>query len=824
MARTDPRIMAVLGPTNTGKTHLAIERLAAHASGMIGLPLRLLAREVYDRVVAIKGAGHVALITGEERIVPAGARWFACTTEAMPVARDVALVAIDEAQLGAHPERGHVFTDRILNARGREETLILGSDTLRPVLRRLLPEAEIVARPRFSTLRYSGAKKLSRLPPRSAIVAFTVEDVYAIAEQLRRLRGGAAVVMGALSPRTRNAQVAMFQSGEVDYLVATDAIGMGLNLDVDHVAFAGLGKFDGHRSRRLSVAEMAQIAGRAGRHQRDGTFGEMIQPGARTAMTPEEIERIEAHRFEPVEQLCWRNADLDRSNLPALIASLERRPNAPALRPAPEAEDLAVLRRLATDPAVAADSADAVDRLWSLCGVPDFRDLGIEPHARFLAGLWQHLGTGSGLIPDERIAAEIARLDRIEGDIATLSARLAGIRSWAYIAQRADWLADPEHWSGRARAVEERLSDTLHERLRQAFVDRRARALHRMRGDGHGGNAVAIDEDRVTIAGEAIGVIDGFRFVVDAAARGVDRRRLLAAGEARITAELATRVAALRASSDQAFAIIDEAGVVPAIGWNGIRVASLLPGKGLLRPVVKLVPELRALDQAPEHPVRGRIEAWLCSHIADRLGALVAAQDMLRDAATPAPLRAVLAPLLDHGGALPRRDLARALDPLSPPERIQLRRCGVTVGTVDVFFGTVIKPAPLRLLAVLDAVRQQGPMPPLPPANAVLIDHRYPGFRWLGSRGVRVDLAERILRAQHGLRQGRQRFAPDPALATSLGLSSAEFARLLAQAGFNTGADGKTRWHRPRPAARPAATPPPGHPFAALAVLVRADD
>ena len=404
--RGDSLVRAILGPTNTGKTHLAIERMCAHSSGVIGFPLRLLAREVYERVVAMKGANQVALITGEERIVPQGARYVLCTAESMPVVtgrddrahegifpRDFAFTAIDEAQLGMDPERGHVFTDRMLRARGREETLILGSDTLRPLIRQLLPEAEIVSRPRFSTLRYAGSAKLSRLPPRSAIVAFSAEQVYALAEMLRRFKGGSAVVMGALSPATRNAQVAMFQRGEVDYLVATDAIGMGLNMDVRHVAFAGLEKFDGRRDRRLTISEMAQIAGRAGRHQKDGSFGTLGLGGeSAPAISDEEIAAIEEHRFRPLDFLYWRSSELDFTDVGTLIASLEAKSDDPLLRPAPLAIDLAVLKLLAEDPAVRV-RADAghVRRLWAACGLPDFRKTGPEQHARLVARLFEFL-------------------------------------------------------------------------------------------------------------------------------------------------------------------------------------------------------------------------------------------------------------------------------------------------------------------------------------------------------------------------------------------------------------------------------------------------
>ncbi len=539
--RGDAPVRAILGPTNTGKTYLAIERMCGHSSGVIGFPLRLLAREVYDRVVAMKGESQVALLTGEERIVPPDARYFLCTAESMPVPgaggddggrvqRDFAFAAIDEGQLAIDPERGHVFTDRMLRARGREETLILGSDTLRPMIRDLLPDAEIVSRPRFSTLRYGGSVKLSRLPPRSAVVAFSAEQVYALAEALRRFRGGAAVVMGALSPATRNAQVAMFQRGEVDYLVATDAIGMGLNMDVAHVAFAGLEKFDGRRDRRLTIAEMAQIAGRAGRHQRDGTFGTLGLGDHSAEFADSEIDAIEAHRFRPLDFLNWRNPDLDFTDVRALIASLERPSGDPLLRPAPESIDLAVLKLIAEDPAIGPKRGSVARRLWAACGLPDFRKVGPMHHARMVRRLFSYTGDG-GHIPHEWFAAEVARLDNVAGDIEALADRLAGIRSWAYIAHRNDWLKDPAKWADRTREVEGRLSDALHERLTQRFVDRRTSVLVRDIG-ARGSDALPVTvaaDGEVSVGPEPIGHLSGFEFRVDPGARLADKRLLLAA-------------------------------------------------------------------------------------------------------------------------------------------------------------------------------------------------------------------------------------------------------------------------------------------------------
>src|SRR4051812_7745212 len=452
-------VTAVLGPTNTGKTHLAIERMVAHSSGIIGLPLRLLAREVYNKVVERVGVDSVALITGEEKIKPQNARYWVSTVEAMPRDLDVAFVAIDEVQLGSDLERGHVFTDRMLNRRAREETLVLGAATMRPMIERLLPGAHILSRPRMSQLSFSGEKKITRLPRRSAIVAFSAEEVYAIAELIRRQRGGAAVVLGALSPRTRNAQVALYQSGDVDYLVATDAIGMGLNLDVDHVAFASDRKFDGYQFRKLNPAELAQIAGRAGRATRDGTFG---TTGRCPPFEQELVESLESHSFEPVRLLQWRNTDLDFASLGALQVSLAVTPKEQGLTRAPIGEDILVLEHASRDEGVraVAKTRAAVERLWDVCQVPDYRKIAPATHAELAVALYGFL-MREGHIPIDWFARQVALADRTDGDIDTLSSRIAQIRTWTFVANRPDWLSDPEHWQGVARGVENKLSDAL---------------------------------------------------------------------------------------------------------------------------------------------------------------------------------------------------------------------------------------------------------------------------------------------------------------------------------------------------------------------------
>ncbi|HXQ46226.1 MAG TPA: helicase-related protein, partial [Caulobacteraceae bacterium] len=502
----DPsRLLAVLGPTNTGKTHLAVERMLAFASGMIGLPLRLLAREIYDRVVKARGPRCVALITGEEKIVPPAPQYFVCTVEAMPLDRKVEFLAVDEVQLCADPERGHVFTHRLLHARGKAETMLLGAATVAPLVRRLCPHAEIQSRDRFSQLIYDGSKKLTRLPRRSAVVAFSADAVYAIAELIRRQRGGAAVVMGSLSPRTRNAQVALFQSGEVDFLVATDAIGMGLNMDVDHVAFAGLRKFDGRRSRWLYAQEIGQIAGRAGRYRNDGTFGVTAEA---PEMEPDVVAAVEGHAFQPAAAAEWRNARLSFQSLQELMRSLAAPPPTPGLKLSEESQDETTLRQLAVDETVIRRCRDRANliRLWEVCQTPDFRKTTQEDHTRLLGAMFEHLTQGNRRLPEDWAQGQFASLDRTDGDIDALSARLARVRTLAYVANRGDWLADPGSWQGRARALEDQLSDTLHERLMQRFIDRRTSALMRSLSEGDGPILAGVGVDgAVTVEGHFVG-------------------------------------------------------------------------------------------------------------------------------------------------------------------------------------------------------------------------------------------------------------------------------------------------------------------------------
>lgn len=822
-APENKHVRAVLGPTNTGKTHLAIERMCGHSSGMMGFPLRLLAREVYDRVRAIKGDKQVALITGEERIEPPDARYFLCTAEAMPRSTgEVAFVALDEAQLGADPERGHIFTDRLLHARGREETMILGSATLEPMVRALIPGADITSRPRFSTLSHAGVCKLSRLPKRSAIVAFSVEQVYAMAEALRRFRGGAAVVMGALSPETRNKQVAMFQAGEVDYIVATDAIGMGLNLDLDHVAFAALSKFDGNRKRRLTPSEMAQIAGRAGRHQRDGTFGTLSGTGKGDGeplqFTDEEVYAIEEHRFAPLTHLFWRDADPRFDSLARLIADLEARPDRPQLKAAPQAIDMAVLKRLAADPiADTVKGAGAVRRFWEVCSLPDFRNLGVEQHARFVARLWDDLQ--GGYIGADFVAARIAELDRMQGDIDTLQGRIAAIRSWAYICQRPDWVLARDEMAARARAVEAKLSDALHARLTERFVNRRTTLLMKSLGQDASALPVTLEPDGLlTVEGESIGRLEGFRFHVDPNAGVADRRMLLAAGEKALPALLERRADWLLS---EGLAELEISG--GAIRWQNRALAEIAfpghPGSGNFgTPRLTLTRDAALLTDGGKAKLEAGLGAWLDKQL-EPLEPLRKLAEAARDPNAGSQARALVITLIEARGVISREEAG--LENLPNEMRPYLRKLGITFGALDIFDAPLLKPAPRRLLHALGLDKravQEAMLPVL--AEGSWTKGRLPvGYRYAGGQAIRVDLAEKIFRAAFDARsrvveahpkERNRPFRVDLALAVSVGLEADNARRLLGSAGFRVerarplaegaqGAPAPDRWYwRPR--------------------------
>jgi len=741
-------VTAVLGPTNTGKTHLAIERMLGHHSGLIGLPLRLLAREVYDKIVARVGPSHVALITGEEKIKPKNARYWVSTVEAMPRDLNVEFVAVDEIQLSADPERGHVFTDRLFHARGSEETLLLGAETMRTALNVLLPGVNFISRPRLSKLSYAGPKKISRMPRRTAIVAFSARDVYEIAELIRRQRGGAAVVLGALSPRTRNAQVELFQSGEVDFLVATDAIGMGLNLDVQHVAFAGNRKFDGIHHRELFPTEVAQIAGRAGRHLTDGTFG---VTGEVPPFDSELINSIESHEFEQVKALQWRARTLDFASIPRLLNSLKLSPQKPYLQKARDADDVLALEALSTDQDIVkfAQGPVNVQRLWEVCQLPDYRKIGIGDHSELARQLIHFIMNDNGLIPDDWFSAQIEQHNRIEGDIDTLQTRLAHIRTWTFVANRVDWLNDPTYWQGKTRQIEDNLSDALHEALTKRFVDKRTSTLMKRLRDSDDLFVEIDDQGQVHVEDHLIGKISGFQFTPDSDSTGVDGRAARAAAAKILTKELAMRSEQLLSADKTEFTFSQKGEVL----WKDTLVATLQKGDHILRPVSLLKAD-EQLNGTQREETAAKVQTIVNEIIAEKLAPLV---NLEKDEQLNGMARGIAFQLIENLGALEREPVAQDIRQLDQDARKQLRKFGVRFGAFNIYFPLLLKPAAAELNCLLwllftDNLDNQEKWE-LPRAGLTSAPHsaevnaayyRTAGFHVCGNRVVRVDMLERL--------------------------------------------------------------------------------
>jgi ATP-dependent RNA helicase SUPV3L1/SUV3 len=831
MSGFSPRVKAVLGPTNTGKTHLAIERLLGHSSGIIGFPLRLLARENYDRMVLRKGLKNVALITGEEKIVPPGARWFACTVEAMPLDRPVEFIAVDEIQLCADPDRGHVFTDRLLHARGLVETMFLGAETIKRLLKRLIPDAEIETRPRLSELSYAGPVKLSRLPPRSAIVAFSAAEVYAIAEAVRRRRGGCAVVMGRLSPRTRNAQVALYQEKEVDFLVATDAIGMGLNMDVDHVAFAGLSKFDGHRPRLLTAPEIAQIAGRAGRGMRNGTFGVTADC---PPLTDELVAAVESHAFEPLEQLAWRNCALDFSSTEHLLDSLLAPSTTPGLVRGQDATDVLTLHALNADPEIrhAAGGRAGAKLLWEACQIPDFRKLATDAHVKLCGKVFLHLRR-TGALPEDWVRTEIEALDKIEGDIDTLMQRLTDVRVWAYITARADWMRNPLPWATRAREIEDRISDTLHVKLMARFVDKRAAHLTRRLEDTEVGELLAVVSTRgvVLVEGHEVGRIEGFNFHPDPATQGAEKKLVQRAARRALATEMPRRILAAETAADEAFSLTDDRHIM----WEGAKIARLKRSDNPLKPAIEIL-HSEFLDGLARERLRTRLAAYLAVETEKRLGPLLKAI-----ANPPAELRGVLHRLGEASGVMPA-------EPIAPELRPELKKLGVDAGRFAFYMPAALKPGAAKLRALLWGVQHDRNPPALPAAG--LVSAPMPenwgedfalSMGWLpaGPVMIRLDIVEKLVRELHYLVRKSPILVP-PNLGSRMGLKPEQLSPVLHILGFRIipaatlhakyyGPPAPPMLGRRKMEPRPAPPPPPppapvseDNPFAALAALRQA--
>lgn len=782
-----PPLRAVLGPTNTGKTHLALGRMLAHGSGMIGFPLRLLAREAYDRIVAQRGSGAAALVTGEERIFPPSARYLLCTVEAMPLDIAVAFLAIDEIQLCADPERGHIFTDRLLHARGTAETMVMGAETIRPLLRALVPDMVVETRARLSTLRFVGETKLTRLPPRAAVVGFSANEVYALADVVRQHRGGAAVVLGALSPRTRNAQVALFQSGEVSTLVATDAIGMGLNMDIDHVAFAGLRKFDGRAHRMLSAAEAAQIAGRAGRHTNDGSFGTTADA---PTLPPDMASRIEDHQFPTLKTLRWRNNALDFRSLDSLHRTLAAPPPHPLLRKTRPAPDHLALHALSRREAVRqrAKGTAAVKLLWSVCQIPDFRKILPETHANLLAQVYGFLTGPEGRLPQDWLARQVGRAATVSGDIDALSERLAAIRVWTTITQRHDWLDDAAHWQARTRTIEDTLSDALHERLTQRFIDKRSSVLLRRRKGESTSDPLLRRDGTVVLDGAIMGRVEGLSFVPEGKPDLKTRRATVNT----VMPLLRPRMAEVL----RAMTVADGLVVMPdgSIRHGTVVVGHLCAGESLLQPGVRLA-ETNLLGEDHQAQVYGLLKAtrnkWLTTCLAPLL--------TVRDAKLRGPAAGLAFRLVEGSGCLDSHATADLTASMTAEDRKTLSQLGIRFGLSKIYVNALLKPRAMEALWLLHGIREETPLPSprlgpgvLRDVHAVHSDRLHHCGMAVVPHGeaffaVRVDLLERFAAAvRAAMRQGGT-LQPE-ALAT-IGLRRDEAPGLLLMLGYEAKPD-----------------------------------
>ncbi|HPF46588.1 MAG: hypothetical protein KDF58_12870 [Alphaproteobacteria bacterium] len=797
-------IKAVLGPTNTGKTHLAVERMLGHASGMIGLPLRLLAREIYDRIVEKKGTTHVALITGEEKIVPKHPQYYVCTVESMPIEKTVEFLAVDEVQLAADYDRGYVFTDRLLRARGRQETMFLGSETARPLIQRLIPDVDFISRPRFSELIYVEPKKLSRLPRRSALITFSANNVYGYAEMLRRAKGGVAVVLGALSPRTRNAQVALYQNGDVDHLIATDAIGMGLNMDIDHVSFAATSKFDGHQMRDLTPAELGQIAGRAGRYMNNGTFG-CLTEGAdyQTGLDPEVVFAIENHKFAPQTVFQWRNSFIDFTRPDTVIRSLERAPDQSGLTRTMEKLDMDTFRRLSENPKIKSmlGGTAAVKMLWEVCQIPDFRQVSDDEHAKLCMGIYRQISADHGRIKEDWIADMVAPYKKTEGNIDTLSSRIAHIRTLTYIANRSGWCENQKYWQSETRVIEDKLSDALHERLTNRFVSRRTSVLMReLRQKGKLMANVETDGS-VYVEDHFIGTIEGFQFKEDAGAFGEDSNTLRNAANKVLAEEIKKRAEEFSLAEDAEISLIyGDPLTQSTVNWRGIAVGKVVKGSSLLTPKAIAQPT-PVLQGDALNIVQAKLDRWLEAYIENILAPLFALREAVDGAKDDegnerisGMARGIAFQMVEKLGTIPRRLIAKDFKDVDGSGRFQLKKLGVWLGATSLYIPSLLKPAPAQLRLLLWALyNDQDKLPDIPPAglctikvdkNASRVFYEVSGYRVVGNNAVRLDMLERLANAAREISM-KGPFPMDPDLMSLVGTSGDDFIEIMSYLGYS---------------------------------------
>jgi len=739
------KITAVLGPTNTGKTYLAIETMLSFDSGMIGFPLRLLAREVYDKIIKKISSDKVALITGEEKIIPPNAKYFLCTVESLPINKHLDFVGIDEIQMCADHERGHIFTDRLLNLRGEKLTMMMGSNTIKNIINKLGEDTEFINRDRLSKLTFIGHKKISRINRKTAIIAFSTEEVYAIAELVRRQKGGAAIVMGSLSPKTRNAQVALYQSGDVDFLVATDAIGMGINMDLENVFFSNLKKFDGKKLRRLNLSEIGQIAGRAGRYLNDGSFG---ITGECKEINAEDVDLLENHKFEEIKMLYWRNSNLNFNNALSLMKSLEEKPNKGWLRKIHECEDEKLLKYFLKDMEShnIKNEKEALELLWECCQIPDFVKKTYGNHLEVVSKVFGFLNGKEGKVTNDYMRLQLMKLDKLEGNVDSLSNRIANVRTWSYVSNKINWVESQSYWIEKTKLLEDRLSDRLHEELTKTFIDKRASVLARGLKQDMEFKTEIMEDDKVIIDKQFIGHLKGLRFELDlkAGALETDIKSLKKAARQTVGPELQKRIQ-----------LILNTGLVEIkddfkIYWKKFPIAKLIGGKDYLNPEIVLIVD-DILESMDKQKLSEFIEKWIKEKINIVLKSLI---DLKNLKESNSSIKALAYQLYENNGVLKRESVTEYLKKLGQDERKILRDLGVKFGRYHVFLFRLLKPEAVSLRTLLWKNYHQKFFDLTPPTFGLnfLDDNNVKnknfmllcGFECFDNYFVRIDILERL--------------------------------------------------------------------------------
>ena len=783
------KISAVLGPTNTGKTFLAIETMLSFNSGMIGFPLRLLAREVYDKVIKKIDPSIVALITGEEKIIPLNAKYFLCTAESMPVDKDLEFVGIDEIQMCNDHERGHIFTDRLLNLRGEKLTMFMGSNTIKSIIEKLDEDIEFTNKERFSKLSFNGHKKISRIERKSAIIAFSTEEVYAIAELIRRQKGGAAIVMGSLSPKTRNAQVSLYQSGDVDYLVATDAIGMGINMDLDHVYFSNLKKFDGQKLRRLNLYEIGQIAGRAGRYLNNGYFGITGDCGE---ISSDEAEVIEKHKFTEIQNIFWRNSKLNFNNKISLLKSLEEKPNKDWLKRINECEDEKVLKYFLKDtPNInIEDNSEILKIIWECCQIPDFVKKTYGHHVEIVSKVFTFLTGKTRKIPNQYMKGQLSVLDKLDGNVDSLSNRIANVRTWAYVSNKSNWVENQDYWIERTKHLEDKLSDRLHEELTKTFIDKRASVLAKGLKQDILFDTQIIEEEKVMINKQYIGHLKGLKLELDfkADALDADIKSLKKAARQNVSPEIIKRISQ----------IID-VGLIELkddfkIYWKNYPIAKLISGSDYLNPRIHLI-----IDEMIEYDEKLKLNTYLQKWINDKINIeLKSLLDLKNIKESNSELRALSYHLYENNGVVKRENVSIYLDKLNQEERKKLRRIGVKFGRYHIFLFKLFKPSSVSLRILLWKNFNEKNLNLFPPTFGLnfLEDNKkinkdfmlLCGFEKFDRFFVRIDILERlfilILNSNKDNKNNEIKLTPE--MLNLLGSNKENFINLLQNMKYKT--------------------------------------